>query len=181
MAKSEEIWPHLRQLNPDVFVANVMVTYLVSAMEDYFKSTYIALLTYSDRKATILKGIRLTGEHLARVSEGRLTIEEATAEALSFQRLAAVGRNFHDLDPSLDILAPLKQPYRRRKISLLEGLEALVSQRHRLIHGMELDIWTDHKALERHINDLTAGIARVYRHVGHHYGWKLDLPSSSNF
>ncbi|MEP9371171.1 hypothetical protein [Mesorhizobium sp. KR1-2] len=181
MEEAEEIWPQMRQLNPDVFVANVMVTYLVSAMEDYFKSTYIALLTYSERKATILKGIRLSGEQLAQISEGKLGVEEAAAEALSFQRLAAVGRNFHELDASLGILSPLKRPYRRQKIRLLESLEELVTQRHCLIHGMQMDIWTDHTALRRHIDDLAVGMKRVYQHVAKHYGWKLDLPASSNF
>lgn len=162
-------------------MANVMMTYLVSAMEDYFKSTYIALLRYSARKATILKGVRLGGEQLSRISEGRLAVEEAVAEALSFQRLAAVGRNFQDVDPSLDILSPLKRPYKRRKVSLLESLENMVSQRHALIHGMEIDIWTDQKKLEGKINDLAAGMKRIYEHIASHYDWQLEMPASSNF
>lgn len=181
MEKAEEIWPQIRQLNPDVFVANVMITYLVSAMEDYLKSTYIALLTYSERKATVLKGIRLSGEQLSQISEGKLGVEEAAAEVLSFQRLAAVGRNFHELDTSLDILGPLKRSYRRRKINLLDRLEGLVTQRHNLIHGMEIDTWIDHAVLQRHIDDFAAGMKLVYQHVGKHYGWPLELPISSNF
>lgn len=181
MGKSEEIWPQLRQLNPDIFVANVMISYLVSAMEDYLKSTYIALLTYSERKAAILRGIRLSGEQLAQISEGKLRVEGAAAEVLSFQRLNAVGRNFHDLDPSLDILGPLRRPYRRRKLNLFDRLEGLVSQRHRLIHGMELDIWTDHEVLKRHTEDLAVGMKRIYQHIAKSYGWTLELPASSNF
>jgi hypothetical protein len=55
----EKIWPQIRELNPEVFTSNIIPVYLVSALEDYFKSTYIALLTYSCRKASIFKGTSL--------------------------------------------------------------------------------------------------------------------------
>jgi hypothetical protein len=177
----EKIWPQMRELNPEVFVSNVMSTYLVSALEDYFKSTYIALLTYSDRKASILKGIRLSGEQLSRISGGTLTVEEATAETLPFQRLAAIGRNFADIDPKLDVLAPLKRPYRRRKVNLLERLEYLITRRHALIHGMQLDIDLDREKLEAIIHDLTIGISRVYQQITSHFDWPFELPGTSNF
>jgi hypothetical protein len=177
----EKIWPQMRELNPEVFVSNVISTYLVSALEDYFKSTYIALLTYSDRKASILKGVRLSGEQLSRISEGTLTVEEAVAETLPFQRLAAIGRNFAEVDQKLDVLAPLKRPYRRRKMSLLASLEHLVTRRHALIHGMQLDIDLDRDRLETIIHDLTVSISRVYQEITSHFGWRFELPISSNF
>jgi hypothetical protein len=127
LGSAEKIWPQMRELNPDVFISNVLVTYLVSAMEDYFKGSYIALLTYADRKPNILKNVRLSGEQVTKISAGELTVEEATAEALPFQRLSAVGRHFADIDQTLDVLAPLKRPYRRRKVSLLDQLERLVT------------------------------------------------------
>jgi len=145
MGKAEDIWPQMRQLNPEVFISNVLMTYLVSAMEDYFKSTYIALLKYSDRKAAVLKGARFSGEQLSHISGGVLTIEQAAAETLPFQRLAAVGKHFHDVDPKLDILAALKRPYKGRKTTLLETLEELVTRRHALIHNMQIDIGLEHK------------------------------------
>jgi hypothetical protein len=181
LAKAQKIWPQMRQLNPEVFISNVLITYLASAMEDYFKSSYIALLTYADRKPAILKGIRLSGEQLAQISASRLTVEQAVAEVLPFQRLAAVGRHFADVDQKLDVLAPLKWPYRRRKVSLLDRLEDLVTRRHSLIHGMHIDIELDRERLGGFIHDLTVGISRVYEGITYHYGWPFELPSSSNF
>lgn len=177
----EKVWPQMRELNPEVFVSNVISTYLVSALEDYFKSTYIALLAYSERKASILKGTRLSGEQLSRISAGTLTVEEAAAETLPFQRIAAIGRNFAEIDPKLDVLSPLKRPYRRRKVSLLDRLEHLVTRRHALIHGMQLDIDLDREELEAIIHDLTVGISRVYQQITTHFGWPFELPASSNF
>ena len=86
----EKIWPVMRELNAEVFLSNVLATYLVSALEDYFKSTYIALLAYSERKSAILKGVRISGDRLAQISSGDLSVEQAAAETLPFQRLTAV-------------------------------------------------------------------------------------------
>ena len=181
-ASAEKVWPQMmRQLNPEVFISNVLVAYLVSAMEDYFKSSYIALLTYADRKPTILKGVRLSGEQLAQISMGTLTVEQAAAEVLPFQRLTAIGRHFAEIDQKLDILAPLKRPYRRRKITLLDRLEDLVTRRRALIHGMHVDTDLNRKGLEAFIHDLTVGISRVYKEITRRYGWPFELPASSNF
>jgi len=177
----EKIWPQMRQLNPEVFISNVLMTYLVSVMEDYFKSSYIALLTYAERKPTILKSVRLSGEQLTQISAGVLTVEKAAAELLSFQRLAAVGRHFAEIDQKLDILAALKRPYRRRKVNLLDRLEGVVASRQDLIHGMHIDINLDREKLKGLIHDLTVGISRVYEHITRHYGWPFELPSLSNF
>jgi hypothetical protein len=146
-----------------VFISNVLITYLASAMEDYFKSSYIALLTYADRKPNILKGVRLSGEQLAQISAATLTVEEAVAEVLPFQRLAAVGRHFAEVDQTLDILAPLKRPYRRRKVNLLDRLENLVTRRDALIHGMHIDIELDRGRLGGLIHDLRSESAASTR------------------
>lgn len=177
----EKIWPQTREFNHEVFTSNIIPIYLVGALEDYFKSTYIALLTYSCRKASILKGIRLSGEQLSLISDGKLTVEEAAAETLPFQRLAAIGRNFNDIDSKLNILAPLKRPYRHRKVNLLERMEHLVTRRHALIHGMQFDINLDREKLEAVIHDLTVSVSRVYQHITSYFVWPFELPLSSNF
>jgi hypothetical protein len=114
---AEQIWPQMRELNPEVFIRNVLITYLVSAMEEYLKGSYIARLTYAERKSIILKGIRLSGDQLAQISAGTLTVEHAAAEILPFQRLSGVGRHFAEINQKLDVLAPLRRPYRRRKVN----------------------------------------------------------------
>jgi len=162
-------------------MSNVLLTYVVSAMKDYFKSSYIALLTYADRKASILKGVRLSGEQLSQISSSQLTVDPGVAELLPFQRLASVGRHFADIDPKLDVLAPLRRPYRNRKVNLLVRLEDLVTRRHALKHEMQIDIDFDGLALERSIHDLTVGISRVYETITGHFWWPYELPVSSKF
>ena len=95
--------------------------------------------------------------------------------------MTAVGRHFSDIDPKLDVLGPLRQPYRRRKSSLLERLEGLVDRRHALIHGMNINNDLDRKGLEGKIHDLTVGVSRVYKAITSLYGWPFELPGTSNF
>jgi hypothetical protein len=64
---------------------------------------------------------------------------------------------------------------------LLDRLEDLVTRRHALIHGMEIDIKLDRERLEGVVHDLTVGISRVYEGVTYRYGWPFELPPSSNF
>ena len=56
--------------SPWVLSNNLLLPYLVSVLEDYFKSTFVALLKYSDRKEKILKSARLEADQLLRLSEG---------------------------------------------------------------------------------------------------------------
>jgi hypothetical protein len=75
------ISPSLLALNPEVFAANALIPYITSMMEDFFKSTYVALLRYSPKKAAVLNSSRLRGDQLSHISAGTLTVEEALAES----------------------------------------------------------------------------------------------------
>jgi hypothetical protein len=60
-------------------------------------------------------------------------------------------------------------------------MEHLVTRRHALIHGMQLDINLDREKLEAVIHDLTVSVSRVYQHITSHFVWPFELPLSSNF
>ena len=178
---SEKTWPVMLELNPEVFSNNVLVPYLVSMLEEYFRSSYIALLRYSEKKQAILKGVRLSGEQLVSISNKTLSVEEAVAETLPFQRLSAVARHFKELDPKLDLIGALKKPYRGRKKSLFESLDALTTQRHALVHGMEIDITLRGKRLDSLVANVAASAGRSYRHITEHYGWFKQLNGFAEF
>ena len=63
--------------NPWIISNNLQLPYFVALIEDYFKSTFIALLRYSENKSSFLKNSRLSSEHLAQISEGNKRIEES--------------------------------------------------------------------------------------------------------
>jgi hypothetical protein len=122
------------ELNPMILANNLLLPFLTAALEDFFKSAFVALLRYSDRKRAVFKGARVASSNLARVSDGVLTIEEAVAESLPFQKISMICEHFKALDPHLDIAGCLKRPYRRRRESLLHSLDGMVERRHSLIH-----------------------------------------------
>jgi hypothetical protein len=161
-------------LDPRILANNTLVPFLVAAMEDYFKSTFIALLRYSERKEAFLKSVRLQGEQLLAISDGKATVEEQISETLSFQRLSSVCRHFEALDKKLDIAGALRKPYRRRSQSLFESVESLVLSRHDVIHRATLDQTMTDERIDGLIYDLDEAITRVYRRITEHYDWFFD-------
>lgn len=178
MKRTEKIWPQMRAYNPEIFSRNVLVPYLVASMEDYLKSSYVALLRYSPNKAMLLKNARLSGDQLASIADGKISVEDAVSENKSFQNLRLIGRHFSELDPKLDILGPLRKPSGYN--SLYDQLEKLVEQRHALIHRMELDLSLDTHKVKAAVMRLEKAMGKVYSELLNHYRWKrLMKPSGS--
>lgn len=160
--------------NPWIISNNLLLPFIVAIIEDYWKSTYVALLRYSDKKEAVLKAGRLTAEQIAAVSEGATTVEQAFAETLSFQRVTMACKHFLLLDPKLDFAGVLRKPYRQRKKSLCESLEEMTELRHEIIHRAEVSDRVTDDYLVGLIHDLQIAIDRCYRHLTKKYGWVYD-------
>jgi hypothetical protein len=93
-------------MSPRLLSNNMLLPFIVAALEDYFKSTFVALLRYSARKQAFFKGLRLQGDHLAAISDGS-SVESQVAETLPFQRISSIARHFEALDPKLDLAGVL--------------------------------------------------------------------------
>ncbi len=161
-------------LNPSVLSNNLLLPFLTAALEDFFKSSFVALLRYSERKETFFKNARLNASHLAGISNGSLTVEEAIAQALPFQRISSICDHFRAFDPSLDLSGCLKRPYRRRSISLFESLEKMVEKRHELIHRNILASDYSDELAEHDINNVKVATTRCIQRMNSHYGWNLS-------
>jgi len=164
----------LDDYDPRVIANNTLIPFVVATNEDYFKSTFVALLRYSPRREAFLKGFRLQGEQLSYIVAGGSSVEEQIAETLPFQNISAVCRHFSSLDPSLDLAGTLRKPYRRRKLSLFDSIEALVVSRHNLIHRALIDRTLTDDRVDEILCDVEAAITRVYKRITDHYGWFYD-------
>lgn len=164
----------LAHMNPRILSNNLLLPYLVSILEDYFKSTFISLLRYSDRKESFLRGARLSSDHLLNISSGESSVEETIAETLPFQKLSAICHHFKELEPKLDLAGVLRKPYSRRKKSLFETLEELVLRRHAFVHRGMIDALFDDPDVKRALDDLEASVVRCYRRITDYYGWRFD-------
>ena len=163
----------MAEIDPRTLANNTMVPFLVAALEDYFKSTFVALLTYSPNKAAFLKGVRLQGDQLLAVAGGK-TVEGQIAETLPFQRPTVICQHFAALDSRLDIAGTLRKPYHRRAQSLFDSIDSLVLGRHEFIHRATLDLTMSDDKLHGLIQDLDVATTRVYRRITDHYDWVFD-------
>lgn len=158
---------------PSTFNANVYLSFLCSLIEEYFKSTYIALLKYSDRKDKVLH-TKFSPYDLRDISEGKETVEEVFARMLSFQNIDKIVNNFQGLDPKIDIGTPLKKPYRNRKESLYQLINRVFEQRHNMIHRLDIDIDYSKEKLVKDVKDIKFALIRVYKYLCEKYGWEVD-------
>lgn len=171
MESDKELYKIGGHLTLDMFNANVYSTYLCSLIEEYFRSTYIALLKYSDRKEKILK-VKFTPYDLVDISNGDKTVEEVFARTLSFQNIHNICYNFHDLNSKLDLGQALKSPYRNRKKNLYEQIDEILERRHGLIHRLEIDYDYRTYNLQGDIDDVIIAIKRTYCYICNSYGWE---------
>lgn len=158
---------------PNSFNANVYLSYLCALMEEYFRSTYVALLKYSDKKEKILN-YKFSPYDLIEVSKGKITIEEVYARSLSFQNIQKIVYNYKNLNGKLDISTPLKQPYHGRKKSLYEQINEIFERRHRMVHRVNIDDNYKTEQLEKDICDIKVAFKRVYQYLCNQYGWEIQ-------
>jgi hypothetical protein len=162
----------LDQMNPRLFSNNLLLPYLIAIWEEYFKSTFVALMKYSEHRESALKRAKLSQSQLEAIASGYHGVEQAFAESFSFQRPSNVGNNFKLIDPKLDIAGALRKPYRRRKVSLYESIEEIVELRNNFVHTGQMDTSMTDNAIEKLINDIEIAVDRAYEAIGKCYKFK---------
>jgi hypothetical protein len=148
-----------------------MLPYIIAVWEEYFRATFVAALKYSDQRKGILKNARLTHAHIDQIATGLLSTEQAVASTLSFQRPFVISENFRQLAPKIDIAGALRKPYRRRRVSLYDSIEALVESRNVFVHAGQMNLALYDKQLKSTLDDMTAAVDRSYEHIAKHYGF----------
>lgn len=158
-------------MNPRILSNNFLLPYIVAVWEDYFRSTFAAVLKYSKQRDNALKRARLSHTNLEQVALGSHSIERAIAEGFSFQRPTLIAENFRLLDPKIDIGAALRKPYRRRKNSLFDSIEQLVEDRHEFVHTGRMNVKFFDPQLETALSDIEVAVNRAYESIAVHYGF----------
>ena len=159
------------EINPRLLSNNMVVPYVIAVWEEYFRATFAACLRYSKQREAALKRARLSHANLEQLVAGTVQIDRAVAETFSFQRPSAIGETFKLIDPKLDITSALRKPYRRRKQSLLDSIEALIEDRNHLVHTGEINVGLFDKHLQTVLGDLTEAVNRAYNYIAKHNGF----------
>ncbi len=164
----------LDEINPRLLSNNMVVPYVIAVWEEYFRATFTVCLRYSKQREAALKRAKLSHADLEKLVIGATQVDRAVAETFSFQRPTAITETFRLIDPKLDIGGVLRRPYRRRKQSLFDSLEALVEDRNRLVHTGEINVGLFDKHLQTVLRDLTEAVNRAYNHIAKHNGFESN-------
>jgi hypothetical protein len=157
------------EMNPRLLSNNLLIPYVIAIWEEYFRSTFAATLKYAHRREAVLKKSRLSHAQLEQIATEEKPLEQTISDCFSFQRPSVIGENFKLLDIGLDIAAALRKPYRRRKRSLYDSIEALVERRNAFVHAGEMDLSLYDKALNRTLDDIVEAVDRAYVALGSHF------------
>ena len=166
------MFPAADSMNPIIISNNLVIPFLVSIIEDYYKSSYISILKYHSKKERIIKNSKFYPDDLTSISNNELSIEDALARSKSFQNINKIARNFNELDKNIDLFSVLKKPYRRRKETLFDSLDKFFEKRHSLIHNNQVVATYTKRMLEKDINNVEESIKRSYNHFIDVFGWQ---------
>lgn len=155
----------LDEYNPRLLSNNLLIPYIIAVWEEYFRHTFTVLLQYSSQRSSALKKARLTHHHLEHVATGANSIERAVAESFYFQRPTAISDQFKLIDKKLDIGGALRKPYKRRKISLYESIEAVVEDRNAFVHSGSMNMKLFDKQFKTVLSDIEEAANRAYEHI----------------
>jgi hypothetical protein len=159
------------EMNPRLLSNNLLIPYVIAVWEEYFRSTFTAALKYSNRRESALKKARLSYMQLEQIATKEQPVERAIAECFPFQRPSMIAENFKLLDSKLDIAGVMRKPYKRRKISLFDSIEALVEGRNAFVHAGHMDMELYDKKLTTTLADVVEAVDRAYAAIGKHYGF----------
>lgn len=159
------------RVNPKLLSNNFILVFLISIFEDYWKSTYIVLLKYSENKEAILKNGRISAERLVQISNNLLTVEEGFVESMSFAKISNTCKHFKLIDNKLDFAGLLKKPIRRGKKSLFDSLEEMTDLRNKIVHEASSAIILDEKYIRSSFKVLQTSIDLCYQALTKNRNW----------
>lgn len=159
------------EINPRLLSNNLLIPFVIAVWEEYFRSTFAAVLRYADRREQVLKKARLSHTQLEQIAIDRKPIEQAISECFSFQRPSIIGENFRLLDVKLDLAAAMRKPFQRRKVTLFDRIEALVEGRNAFVHAGDMDMSLYDRELEKVMTDIVEAVDRCYAAIGTRFGF----------
>ena len=166
------IW--LDNLNPRLLSNNLVLPFIASIHEDYWKTIYVVLLKYSEKKEAVLKGgNKISADRMVKISEDKMSVEQGFAESISFTNISTICSHFKTLDNRLDFAAVLKKPYKRRKKTLFDSLEEMVTIRNEIIHRASSPIMLNDDYIKEIMNITEDSIDRCQKELVKIYGWNF--------
>ena len=146
---SNDLWI-VNEHHPVSIGMNISIPFLISVFEEYFRSTFIVLLKWSDNKKEILKSLRINTEDLADVSSGISSIEKIASRNISFQNISSINSAFDKISKEIKFIHLLKSKDPEKKY--FEKINKLIEFRHQIIHNNSTNPFYDIKEFKNDLN-----------------------------
>lgn len=140
----------INEHHPASIGMNISIPFLVSVFEEYFRSTFIVLLKWSENKRDIFKGLRINTEDLADVSSGISSIEKIATRNISFQNISNINSAFDKISKNIKFIHLLKSKEPQKKY--FERINKLIEFRHQIIHSNSTNPFYDIQDFKNDIN-----------------------------
>jgi hypothetical protein len=174
LKKGDMSW--INQYHPEVILGNLAIAHILSTLETYFKNTYIALLTYSEKKTEIIKLQNIRADDIISLVNKTIDFEEAYANSLNFQNAKLICQNFDRLDQNLCIRQALNKNHGRNKETFFGFIERVSEQRHSYLHHGE-ELWEyDMKSFAKDTSFCEFLIKDIYKNITERMGWHYEKP-----
>lgn len=166
--------PQMDSLNPEIVSNHLIVPFLVSIIEDYFKTCYSVLFKFSNIKIQekILKNYKILPDDLIKISKKEISIIDVIIKKMSFQNIDSIIKYFNELNEKLRIDYFFHKPYRRKKMAHYLFLESLFNQRHDIIHRHIISIQYSTLKLKKDIKNIEFILNTVHKYIMSVYNWK---------
>jgi len=160
--------------HPEIISNNLVVPYIISSLESYFRETFLALFKYSSNKKSFFKKYsNKYVDELELVSEGSVDIDRALVRYMTFQNISAIDDNFKILNKEIKF-KNLLHSNKSNGITLISGLERLLNLRHEIIHRSNFFAKYDRKYLDGDIALITEIVDKFYNLLLELNGWAFD-------
>ena len=158
---------------------NLLVPFIVSVVEDYFRSTFVAILKYlpEEKKKLVFKNFKIHPEELIKINKRETDVENAIAQSLNFQNLNIINNNFKLLDNKINLKKLYTGKIKNINNSLLIKVEKLFKQRHVLIHRTKLNYDYSDKKFLKDIVILKNLVYITYKYLIIIYNWSKEYIS----
>lgn len=161
----------LDKINPRITSNNILIPFIIAVWEEYYRSTFVAIFKCTNHKEQVLKKARLGHHQLEQIASNTKTMEQALSECFSFQRPSVIGENFRLLDSKLNLAATMRKPFKRRRVTLFDQIEALVDGRNAFVHAGEMDLFLYDREIEKVLDDIVEAVDRCYIAIGSHFNF----------
>ena len=156
--------------NPVSTHTTIGTPFLVTILEEYLRSAYIGLLTYSDKKKVIFKSARISNELLFDVTLKEITLEKVIAQSKSFQNIAQINLNFKEINDKVNFIDILNR--NNPQSNYLERLNSLIELRHKIIHEAVRVPNYSIENFQENINLIGEVVSLFYSQLQKSYGWQ---------